>query len=143
MSSREQFEANYPVTYEIRLHWGEMDAFQHLNNVVYFRYFETIRMEYFEKMGIVGDGAVGIGPILATTECKFIYPLTYPDTVLAGASVVETGSDRFTMNYGIYSLKHQRLAAKGSGVIVSYDYTGQKKADLPAAWASIIAEIQG
>ena len=38
----------YQVTIDVNVAWGEMDAFEHVNNVVYFRYFESVRMAYFE-----------------------------------------------------------------------------------------------
>ena len=109
-----------------------MDAFGHVNNIVYLKFFESARIAYFEKMGIVGDTASNTGPILASTQCKFIYPLRYPDKYLGDSKSCEyTKNDRFTMEYAVYSKTHQRIAAKGSGVIVSFDYTAQRKVDLP------------
>ena len=48
-----EFETRYPYTMEQDLVWGDMDAFQHLNNVAYFRLFESVRIAYFEKLGIL------------------------------------------------------------------------------------------
>ncbi|MCB0148997.1 MAG: acyl-CoA thioesterase, partial [Caldilineaceae bacterium] len=45
--------AGYPVVIEIPVAWGEMDAFQHVNNIVYFRYFESGRIAYFERAGMM------------------------------------------------------------------------------------------
>ena len=93
-------------------------------------------------MGIVGDPKQHIGPILASTSCKFIYPLSFPDTIYASARVREVGADRFTMEYTVYSEGKQRLAAKGEGVVVSYDYREKRKASLPDFWRSRIAELE-
>ena len=131
-----------PVSLSIPVQWGEMDAFEHVNNIVYFRYFESARIAYFTKMGIFGDPSQHIGPILASTTCKFIYPLSYPDTIDATARVCEVGSDRFTMEYMVFSTQHQRLAAKGKGVIVSYDYREKRKAELPEFWRVQIALLE-
>ena len=69
-----------------------MDAFQHVNNVVYFRYFETGRIAYFERTVMRSSmSTTGIGPILATASCKFKFPLTYPDTVLIGIASARSG----------------------------------------------------
>jgi acyl-CoA thioester hydrolase len=133
----------YPVQVRFPVHWGEMDSFQHVNNAVYFRYFESARIEYFKKMGIVDqDGPAGIGPILAATSCKFIYPLSFPDEVVATARVIEVGEDRFQMGYGVFSVLHARIAAIGEGVIVPYDYSNGRKASLPRGWASSIEDIE-
>ncbi len=131
-----------PVSLLIPVQWGEMDAFEHVNNIVYFRYFESARIAYFQKMGIVGDPSRHVGPILASTSCKFIYPLSFPDSIYASARVREVGVDRFTMEYTVYSEGKQRLAAKGEGVIVSYDYREKRKAALPDFWRSAIAALE-
>lgn len=132
-----------PVSLRLPIQWGEMDAFAHVNNIVYFRYFESARIAYFQKMGIVGDPKQHIGPILASTSCKFIYPLSFPDFVYSTARVSDVGTDRFTMEYAVYSDRHNRIAAKGEGVIVAYDYHEKRKAVLPDSWRTSIAELEG
>jgi len=123
---------DYPVIIEFPVAWGEMDAFQHINNIAYFRYFESARIAYFEKMDIIGYMMeTGIGPILAATSCKFKIPLSYPDKVLIGAKVVSIEEDRFIMNYLVVSAKHQKVAAEGDGVIVTFNYREGKKVTVP------------
>jgi acyl-CoA thioester hydrolase len=141
--SMSELLAGFPVTIEIPVAWGEMDAFQHVNNIVYFRYFESGRIAYLEQMGMMeAMAAHGVGPILASASCKFKFPLTYPDRVLVGVRVGEIGEDRFVMHYRIVSTRHHRIAAEGEGVIVSYDYQNQRKAVLPAAVRARIEEIE-
>jgi acyl-CoA thioester hydrolase len=124
--------AGYPVVVEIPVAWGEMDSFQHVNNVVYFRYFESARIAYSEKIGLQEyKKKTGIGPILGSTSCKYKLPLTYPDTVSVGAKVTEMEEDRFAMNYVVVSHRHQKIAAEGDGVIVMYDYREGKKTAMP------------
>ncbi len=123
---------NFPVAVEIPVVWGEMDAFQHVNNIVYFRYFENARMAYFEKLELWQFmNETGIGPILASAQCKFRIPLTYPDTVSVGTRVPKIEDDRFLMEFAIISHRHEKVAAEGQGMIVSYDYREKKKALLP------------
>ena len=94
----------YPVVIGIPVAWGEMDSLQHVNNIVYFRYFESARMAYFRELGIWDYmHETGIGPILASTQCKFKIPLTYPDTVSVGARITEIEVYRFLMNYVLVS----------------------------------------
>ena len=129
-----EFRNHYPVTVDIPVAWGDMDALGHVNNIVYFRYFETARMALVEQVGY-GDRELqaGMGPILASTDCRFRIPLEYPDTVTAAAWVEDVESDRFVMRYALFSHGRQGLAAEGSGRIVSYDYGRNCKAPLPDA----------
>lgn len=140
----EDLLAGYPVVIETPIAWGEMDALRHLNNTVYFRYFESARVEYFERAGFWEHmERTGVGPILASTNCRFKLPLTYPDTVIVGASVPEVGEDRFTMRYAVASRRRGRVAAEGEGVIVAYDYRHLKKAGLPAEIKAGIGRLEG
>ena len=122
-----------PVVIETPVAWGQMDAFRHLNNTAYFRFFESARIAYFEKLNLLEFmEATGVGPILASTNCRFKIPLTYPDTVSIGSRVSEIQNDRFTMEYYVVSHKHQRVAAEGTGLIVCFNYTENKKTPVPA-----------
>ncbi len=127
-----QLLKDFPVIVSIPVAWGEMDALQHVNNIVYFRYFETARLAYFEKikfMDMAQSG--GIGPILAETSCKFRKPLAYPDTVWIGIRVAMVELDRFIMSMCLVSEKLEKIAAEGTALIVSYDYSAKRKAALP------------
>ncbi|MGI9107416.1 MAG: acyl-CoA thioesterase [Pyrinomonadaceae bacterium] len=122
----------FPVVIELSVAWGEMDSFQHVNNIVYFRYFESARMAYFDQLDIWSYlNETGIGPILASTQCKFKVPLTYPDSVSVGTRITEIEDDRFLMKYVVVSHRHEKVAAEGEGVIVSYNYREQRKTPLP------------
>jgi acyl-CoA thioester hydrolase len=77
---------DFPVRVTWPVAWGEMDAMGHLNNIYYFRFFETIRIRYLEEAGLTPLMAeTGIGPILAETRCRFMRPVQYPDEVTVGA----------------------------------------------------------
>ena len=120
---------DFPVVIETPVAWGDMDAFQHVNNTVYFRYFESGRIAYFERLNVMTNE--GVGPILAAAQCKFKFPLTYPDAVWIGTRITEIGDDRFTMQSRVVSQRYQRVAAEGDSVIVAYDYGARKKAMWP------------
>ncbi len=127
-----EFRGLYPFTIEDNVEWDDMDAFQHVNNKVYFRYFEKIRIQYFEDKGLLDlVKEQQLGPILASTQCRFKFPLSYPDKILIGTSISDLHDDRFLMNYAVYSLGHQKMAAVGDGMIVCYDYARGEKAVMP------------
>jgi acyl-CoA thioester hydrolase len=133
----------YPLIIDIPVAWGDMDAFQHVNNAVYFRYFESARIAYFAKLGF--DETMkrdGVGPILAATQCRFRMPLTYPDTVSVGTGISQLGEDRFVMRYAVWSHERQKIAAEGDGTVVSYDYRMNRKTPIPAEVRSRIIELE-
>jgi acyl-CoA thioester hydrolase len=120
-----------------------MDAFRHLNNTAYFRFFESGRIAYFEKVNLLEYmEETGVGPILASTNCRFKIPLTYPDKVYIGTRVSNIEEDRFTMEYFVVSEKHQRVAAEGTGLIVCFNYKENKKVALPAELKRRIEELE-
>ncbi len=135
MTAVRELLSGYPVVIEAEVAWGEMDAFRHVNNAVYFRWFESARIAYFRDVGFVPEGAGlpgGVGPILASTDCRYRRPLTYPDRVSIGARSRDLREDRFTMEYAVVGHTSGELAATGSGLIVAYDYDTGSKAPLPA-----------
>ena len=138
----EDLLAEYPVIVECPVIWGDMDAYQHVNNTVYFRYFETVRISFFDRIGFEEvKNETGIGPILASTQCRFRLPLTYPDTVSIGARLIDVLEDRLTMLYRVVSHNHKKIAAEGDGLLMAYDYKGMRRASFPALVRERILEI--
>lgn len=134
---------NCPVVIETPIAWGQMDAFRHLNNTAYFRFFESGRIAYFERLGLLEYmEATGVGPILASTSCKFKIPLTYPDTVLIGTRISLIEDDRFTMEYLVISQNHKRVAAEGTGLIVCFNYGDNKKVPIPGELKKRIEQLE-
>ena len=139
-----ELTAGYPVLLDIPVAWGDMDAFQHVNNTVYFRWLESGRIAYFTRMAVPGfRDMTGIGPILASAQCRYRIPLTFPDSVTVASRIVSVEEDRMTMEQIIVSHQHAKIAAIASGVIVTYDYVAGRKAPLPELVRVRVAEIEG
>jgi acyl-CoA thioester hydrolase len=135
--------SDFPVVVQFPVAWGEMDALGHVNNIAYFRYFESARVAYLTKINFIHpEQNAGIAAILASTRCDFRKALTYPDTVSIGARVIEIGDDRFTMEYRLVSQRLQKVAAEGSGVVVAFDYREKRKAALPEATRQNIVTLE-
>jgi acyl-CoA thioester hydrolase len=123
-----------------------MDALGHVNNIVYFRYFESARVAYLTKINFIDPEANdGVAAILASTQCDFRKALAYPDTASIGARVVEVSPsrDRFTMEYRVVSHRLQKIAAEGKGVVVAYNYRDKRKAELPEVVRKNIQTVEG
>ena len=133
----------YPVSVEIPVAWGDMDAYQHVNNVVYLRWFETARIAYFERLGLVErKESEGLGPILARSEIDYRLPVTYPDTVRVEISVLEVRKSSFTMVYRLWSRALGAEAASGTSVIVMYDYRAGRSAPVDDRLRGAIAALE-
>lgn len=129
----------YPVTLEVPVAWGDLDAFGHVNNTVYFRWFESARMAYFERVGLPVDRPEAVGPILATTTCNFLAPVRYPATLAVSARVPRVGNSSFTMEYEV--TEGERPVARGSGVLVLVDYSRGDKVPVPDDVRAAIAAL--
>ncbi len=125
-------EKDYALVISQNLIWGDMDAYQHINNTVYFRYFEDTRMAYFEKIGVNAHMVQhNQAPILARTECDFRSPLIYPDQIYIATKCQLLSEKKFNMDYVIVSKAQNRLVAEGSGLGVYYDFNTHKSCKVP------------
>jgi acyl-CoA thioester hydrolase len=139
----EDLLADYPVVIQLPVLWGEMDAYRHVNNVVYFRYLESARLEYFRRLGwFEFERTTGIGPILAATQARFRRPLTYPDTISVGARVVDVQDDRFHLDHRIVSHAQQAVVTEGKGTVVTYHHAEHRKVPIPDELRRRIAELE-
>jgi acyl-CoA thioester hydrolase len=136
--------AKFPVIVRQAIVWGDMDAYRHVNNVVYFRFFENSRLEYFRRLGwFEFEKETGIGPILGSTQARFRRALTYPDTIAIGARAINLQEDRFTLEHLIVSDTQQAVVTEGSGVVVVYRYGEGRKVPMPPELRRRIEELEG
>ena len=133
----------FPSIIELPVQWGEMDAAKHVNNSVYIRWGESARIAYFDRMNLDNSFTEQIGPILGWQDCKYIFPVTYPDTISIGVKTVEIKYDRFFVECHMFSHKHQRLVAINKNSIIAYDYHNFKKVELPEEWIVKINVLEG
>lgn len=134
----------YAVSVTIPVAWGEMDAFQHVNNVQYGRWLESARIAYFTRIGLMERmRAEGIGPILARIAIDYRRPVTFPDTVRVDVTVTRIGTTSFTMGYRVWSTDQQAEVAAGEDVIVLFDYRAARTTPVDDALRAAIAEVEG
>ncbi len=139
----DDLKEKYPLVLSQDLIWSDMDSYQHINNAVYFRYFEDVRIAYFEKVGVNEyKEKTEIGPILASTTCDFRAPLTFPDTIHVATVIEDIQRNRFKMKYLVYSERLNKIAAEGEGLIVYYDYQRERSCEIPEIILSSINALQ-
>ena len=134
--------ADFPVTVELTVNWGEMDAYGHVNNANYFRYFEVSRIRYLEAAGSAACFTHGaIAAVLSRVSCDFIAPVQYPDTLTVGSRVIIVDRDSIVMEHFIQSRK-KGLAAIGESTLVVYDFTLNKKMPVPELLKKAIENLE-
>lgn len=132
---------HYPYQIKHPVRWGDMDKLAHVNNSNYFRYYEEGRIKFFtdSKIRAVVDGA-NIGFVVAYIDCKFKFPVTYPDNLIIATKVDKISKDRFTLSQIIYSETHHKIAAKSESIIVSFSHKMQCKANLPSEALALLGK---
>ena len=138
-----KLDQQYPVVITQNVVWGDMDAFGHVNNTVYFRYFEDARIAYFDRIGMHETKRdSGIGPIMATSSCNFRLPLDYPDRIQVATRAHILSPRKFNMEFVVYSERHDAIAADGDGLMVYFDYANRKSCQIPATIVKAIEELE-
>ncbi len=113
------------------IRWGDMDAMGHVNNTVYFRYFEQARIAWFEAMGCPPDPA-GVGPVIISAHCTFLKQLRYPGDIEVDTLVGEFGRSSF---HTIHQIRRpddpETVMAEGGSKVVWVDQRVEKAVPLP------------
>ncbi len=130
---------DYPVIYEQNVAWGDMDAFGHVNNVIYYRYIESARICYLDVLNIF---KLDINTVVASSQCKYLKPVFYPDQLKIGVRVEEIRNSAFRMNYLIWSSAQQQNVALGEAVIVCVDKENMQKTLIPEIIREKIIKIE-
>lgn len=128
---------------QMKVEWGDMDAFGHVNNIEYFRYFQISRIDYWNNMkSNFNIKTNNLSTILAATDAKYVYPLKYPDTIFVGVRVDSIAKQYLNMKYCIVSNNNKKVATVGSSKIFMFDYDKNKKANIPDDIKNNIIEFE-
>lgn len=120
--------ADYPIVFEQRVAWGDMDAFGHVNNVIYYRYIESARLYYLDHLKILQQDVL---TVIASNQCKYMRPVVYPDILKIGVRVEELRNSAMRMHYLIYSEAQQMVVVEADAVIVCVDRVNMQKTLIP------------
>ncbi len=118
-------------TINIQMRFQDLDAMGHVNNAVYFTYFEHGRLEFFKQKFCMID-PIELSFILAHVSCDFLIPLTIEDSMLLQMWVSKIGTTSFHFGYKLANRLDQSIVyAKGESVQVCYDYDQSKPVKVP------------
>ena len=124
----------------ITTRWADNDAYGHVNNVVYYSYFDTVVNQY-----LIGAGALDIerSPVIGLvveTHCNYFAPLSFPHPVDAGLRVARIGSSSVHYEIGLFAAGQPLSAAHGHFVHVYVDRATRRSTPLPAP---LVQTLQG
>ncbi|MCU4579038.1 acyl-CoA thioesterase [Acinetobacter courvalinii] len=118
----------YPVIHQQSVAWGDMDAFGHVNNVQYYRYMESARIAYLMALNIFDQEIL---TVVASSQCKYLRPVFYPDVLHIGARIEELRNSAFRMHYVLWSESQNQMIATGEAVMVCVDKVTSNKRNIP------------
>lgn len=129
----------WSLTMPIR--WSDMDALGHVNNAMYFRYFEMTRMEWWNSLGEGTLGTSAIGMVVADGHCEYLVPIKYPSIITVSMSGGVPGRSSFNSYYAIHT-EDGKLCTRGSARVVWYDNDLEKSTPLPAAVRALLPRTE-
>lgn len=127
----------------IDVQWGDVDRMQHVNNVVYFRWLETARTNYFDRVGFAKHVPENVYPILASIRCDYRAQLRHPDVVRVSYATLRIGTSSVTHGYRVWSEGQQKVVAEGEGTWICYDYGAQRPLPLPEPLRRAMEGLEG
>jgi acyl-CoA thioester hydrolase len=125
--------ADYPHFTAISTRWSDNDAYRHVNNVVYYGFFDTAVNQMLIEAGaldVEGSPAVGL---VVETQCRYFAPVSFPDRVSVGLRVMHLGRSSIRYELAVFRNDDARAAAQGHFVHVYVDRDSQRPVALPAA----------
>ncbi|EAR22449.1 Thioesterase superfamily protein [Nitrococcus mobilis Nb-231] len=118
---------------ELKVRWGDMDALGHVNNAVYFTYFEQIRVAWLERLSMTIGVSAHSGPVIVTACCAFHRPIIYPARLLVRMFGANVGRSSFETFYEIHDAQRPDTQhASGSAKVVWVNHREGRSIPLPA-----------
>lgn len=134
--------AAYPHFLAIPTRWMDNDVYGHVNNVVYYSYFDTVVNQYLIAHGALDIHAGEVIGLVVETQCNYFAPLAFPQVIEAGLRVARLGSTSVRYEVGLFAQGDDLCAARGHFVHVYVDRTTRRPASLPAKLTTALARLQ-
>ena len=122
---------HFPKLILISSRWSDNDIYQHVNNVVYFSYFDTAVNQNLVEHGLLSIGNSDVVGLVVSNQCQFFASISFPDTVYVGLSVEKIGHSSVTYRLGIFKNNENSLSALGTYTHVYVDRNTQRPVAIP------------
>ena len=113
------------------IRWGDMDAMNHVNNTVYFRYMEQARIEWLESLGYGTGQHTDEGPVIVNAGCTYLVPLVYPGNVEVRMFIGHPGRSSLPTHYELRLQGDEKLYATGDAKMVWINPASGRSIPLP------------
>ena len=135
--------AAYRAFRSIPTRWMDNDVYGHVNNVVYYSWFDTAVNAHLIDAGVldIHDGPV-IG-LVVETGCRYARSISFPETVIAGIRVAHLGTSSVRYEVGLFTDRHEDAAAEGHFTHVYVDRTTRRPTPLPPDWRAVLSALDG
>ena len=124
--------ADFSYFLDITTRWADNDAYGHVNNVVYYSYFDTVVNGYLIEKGVLQIGKSPVIGLVVETGCQYFSSLAYPDPLQAGLRVARIGGSSVRYEIGIFSKDEALTAARGFFIHVYVDAATRRPVPLLA-----------
>ena len=131
----------YKVWREIGTRWADNDAYGHVNNTVYYTWFDTAVNAWLIEEGLLDVQAGDPIGLVVETGCRYASPLAYPEPVEIGLAVENLGKSSVRYRLGVFAKKKDEAAAEGYFVHVYVGRESRRPAELPLEWRQAFERI--
>lgn len=129
----------YAHWFRINTRWGDNDVYGHVNNVVYYSWFDTAVNRYLIESGALDIRGGGVIGLVVETQCHYFAPLAFPQDVDAGIRVAHRGRSSVRYEVGLFAAGAELCAAHGHFVHVYVERSSRRPvAQLPLELAAAL-----
>lgn len=139
---RPEPRAAYRAFRSITTRWMDNDQYGHVNNVVYYSWFDTAVNAHLIDQGVLDTAAGQVIGFVVETQCHYFAPLAFPQNVEAGIRVARIGGSSVRYEVGLFAEGAAETAAKGHFVHVYVDRATRRPVPLPAAMRAVLEALQ-
>ena len=136
-----ELRSTYRVFRSITTRWMDNDAYGHVNNVVYYSWFDTAVNAYLIEQGVLDIHQGKTIGLVIETQCNYFAPLAFPQTVDAGIRVARLGSSSVRYEVGLFAQGEPLTAARGHLIHVYVDAASRRPTPLPLDLKTVLETI--
>lgn len=131
----------YPRFLDLTTRWMDNDVYGHVNNVVYYAWFDTVVNQYLIEQGVLDIAAGPVIGLVVETHCNFFRPIAFPDRVRAGLRVATVGTSSVRYEIGLFRDDEATTSAQGHFTHVYVERATRRPTVLPAALKAALAKL--
>jgi acyl-CoA thioester hydrolase len=132
----------YRAWREIGTRWADNDAYGHVNNTVYYQWFDTAVNAWLIESGLLDVAAGDPIGLVVETGCRYASPLSYPEPVEIGLKVEQLGRSSVRYRLGVFAKGAAAAAAEGHFVHVYVERESRRPVELPEAWRALLETLR-